>query len=275
MARAPDERQEQAKELFLQGMKLIDISKALEVPVGTIRSWKKRYNWDKKSNATLHKRKRNVAKAKGGQRGNQNAIGNHGGAAPEGNKNAVTTGEFETLLFDCLDLEEQRLVQAVPEDKQALLMQEIQLLTVRERRMLKRIELLRNAADEENKIAVGETGMTAVGHKKGLEKDKETDLLEYRGKLGQIQNIEDALTRVQARKQAAIDALHRYGVDDARLEIEAKRLEMAARKSGDLDEEEQEDDGFLEALDSSAADDWRNDESLKENAENEEETSNI
>ncbi len=29
MARAPDERQEQAKELFLQGMKLIDISKAL------------------------------------------------------------------------------------------------------------------------------------------------------------------------------------------------------------------------------------------------------
>lgn len=154
-------------------------------------------------------------------------------------------------------------------------MQEIQLLTVRERRMLKRIELLRNAADEENEIVVGETGMTAVGHKKGLEKDKETDLFEYRGKLGQIQNIEDALTRVQARKQAAIDALHRYGVDDTRLEIETKRLEMAARKLGDLDEEEQEDDGFLEALDSSAADDWRNDESLKENAENEEETSNI
>ena len=95
------------------------------------------------------------------------------------------------------------------------------------------------------------------------------------GSWGQIQNIEDALTRVQTRKQAAIDALHRYGVDDTRLEIETKRLEMAASKLGDLDEEEQEDDGFLEALDSSAADDWRNDESLKENAENEEETSNI
>ncbi len=43
-------------------------------------------------------------------------------------------------------------------------------LTVRERRMLKRIELLRSAADEENKLAAGETGMTAVGNKKGLEK---------------------------------------------------------------------------------------------------------
>ena len=73
MARGPDDRQEQAKELFLQGMKLIDISNSLEVPVGTIRSWKKRYNWASNPNATLQKKKRNVAKAKGGQRGNQNA----------------------------------------------------------------------------------------------------------------------------------------------------------------------------------------------------------
>ena len=243
MVRAPDERQEQAKELFLQGMKLIDISKALEVPVGTIRSWKKRYNWDKKSNATLHKRKRNVAKAKGGQRGNQNAIGNHGGAAPEGNKNAVTTGEFETLLFDCLEPEEKQLAAAVPNDKEQLLFQEIQLLTVRERRMLKRIENLRQA------------DFTTVKKKKGTEKDKWTDLDEKHATLGQIQNIEDALTRVQARKQAAIDSLHRFGVDDARLEIELMKLEMAALKLGGQ-ETEVEEDGFLEALNTEAGDLW-------------------
>ena len=243
MARAPDERQEQAKELFLQGMKLIDISKALEVPVGTIRSWKKRYNWDKKSNATLHKRKRNVAKAKGGQRGNQNAIGNHGGAAPEGNKNAVTTGEFETLLFDCLEPEEKQLAAAVPNDKEQLLFQEIQLLTVRERRMLKRIENLRQA------------DFTTVKKKKGTEKDKWTDLDEKHATLGQIQNIEDALTRVQARKQAAIDSLHRFGVDDARLDIELMKLDMAALKLGGQ-ETEVEEDGFLEALNTEAGDLW-------------------
>ena len=243
MARAPDERQEQAKELFLQGMKLIDISKALEVPVGTIRSWKNRYNWDEKSNATLHKRKRNVAKAKGGQRGNQNAIGNHGGAAPEGNKNAVTTGEFETLLFDCLEPEEKQLAAAVPNDKEQLLFQEIQLLTVRERRMLKRIENLRQA------------DFTTVKKKKGTEKDKWTDLDEKHATLGQIQNIEDALTRVQARKQAAIDSLHRFGVDDARLEIELMKLDMAALKLGGQ-ETEVEEDGFLEALNTEAGDLW-------------------
>ena len=252
MARAPDARMEQARDLFLEGKKLIEISDLLKIPEGTIRSWKNRYDWD---NATLQKKKRNVAKKKGGQPGNKNAAGNRGGSAPGKNKNAVTTGEFETLLFDCLNLEEQRLVQAVPEDKQALLMQEIQLLTVRERRMLKRIELLRNAANEENKLAAGETGMTAVGHKKGLENDKETDLLEYRGKLGQIQNIEDALTRVQARKQAAIDALHRYSVDDARLEIETMKVDLAALKLGGQ-EQEVEDDGFLEALNTEAQELW-------------------
>lgn len=243
MARAPDERQERAKELFLQGMKLIDISKALEVPVGTIRSWKKRYNWDKKSNATLHKRKRNVAKAKGGQPGNQNAIGNHGGAAPEDNKNAVTTGEFETLLFDCLEPEEKQLAAAVPNDKEQLLFQEIQLLTVRERRMLKRIENLR------------QEDFTTVSRKSGIEKGKMTDLSEDRATLGQIQNIEDALTRVQARKQAAIDSLHRFGVDDARLEIELMKLDMAALKLGGQ-ETEVEEDGFLEALNTEAGDLW-------------------
>lgn len=243
MARAPDERQEQAKELFLQGMKLIDISKALEVPVGTIRSWKNRYNWDEKSNATLHKRKRNVAKAKGGQPGNQNAIGNHGGAAPEGNKNAVTTGEFETLLFDCLEPEEKQLAAVVPNDKEQLLFQEIQLLTVRERRMLKRIENLRQA------------DFTTVKKKKGTEKDKWTDLDEKHATLGQIQNIEDALTRVQARKQAAIDSLHRYGVDDARLQIELMKLDMATLKLGGQ-ETEVEEDGFLGALNTEARELW-------------------
>lgn len=60
MARAPDTRMEQARELFLKGKKLIEISELLGVPEGTIRSWKNRYNWD---DATLQK-KRNVAKEK-------------------------------------------------------------------------------------------------------------------------------------------------------------------------------------------------------------------
>ena len=61
MARAPDPKAAQAKEMFLAGKKLIEISAALDVPEGTVRSWKNRYGWDSNANATLQKPKHNVA----------------------------------------------------------------------------------------------------------------------------------------------------------------------------------------------------------------------
>ena len=240
MARAPDPRIEKAKAMYLEGMKLVEIASQLNLPEGTVRRWKSTHKWENersdKNSERSEKRKR------GAQPGNKNSSG-----GPPGNKKAVTTGELETLSFDCLEPEARRLAQAVPEDKETLLMQEIQLLTVRERRMLKRIDLLRQSPDDSDEVSGDETGMTVVSHKMGIEKDKDTDLREYQGKLGQIQHIEEALTRVQARKQAAIDALHRYGVDDARLEIEMMKLDLAALKLGGQ-EQELEDDGFLDAL---------------------------
>ena len=100
MARAPDARVEQAKELFLSGKKLIEIAQLLGVPEGTVRSWKNRYKWDGSDNATLQKQKRNVAKRRGAPPGNKNAVGNRGGAAPLKNKNAEKYGFFSKYLPD-------------------------------------------------------------------------------------------------------------------------------------------------------------------------------
>lgn len=46
MARAPDQRVEQARKLYAKGLKLIEIAGTLGVPEGTVRSWKNRYDWD-------------------------------------------------------------------------------------------------------------------------------------------------------------------------------------------------------------------------------------
>ena len=240
MARAPDPKIEKAKAMYLEGMKLVEIASQLNLPEGTVRRWKSTHKWE--SERSNKKSERSKKRKRGAQPGNKNSSG-----GPPGNKKAVTTGEFETLLFDSLEPEERRLAQAVPADKQTLLMQEIQLLTVRERRMLQRIDLLRKSQDTLEEVSGNEMKMVAVSCKQGTEMDKDTDICEYQTKMRQIQNIEDALTRVQARKQAAIDALHRYGVDDARLEIEMMKLDLAALKLGDQ-EQEIEDDGFLDAL---------------------------
>ena len=252
MARAPDQRVTQAKALYDKGLKLIDIANQLGIPEGTVRSWKNRYNWD----CNVAKEKRNVAKRKGGQPDNKNAEG-HG--APLKNKNAVKTGEFETLFFDTLNSEEQQLIAMVQPDKEQLLLQEIRLLTVRERRMLKRIKALRQLEEKESEAGPdGEiipAGMSVTEYSSGIEKGKPTELKKYEGILGQIQTIEDALTRVQARQQKAIEMLHKFGYDDARLELETMRFEFELLKQ-DGQSEDNEDDGFLDAMNTSAESIW-------------------
>lgn len=69
MARAPDARAQQAKELFLSGVKLVDISRQLDVPEGTVRRWKSTYKWDsersdEKSERSERKRAKNERKEK-------------------------------------------------------------------------------------------------------------------------------------------------------------------------------------------------------------------
>lgn len=132
MARAPDPKAAQAKEMFLAGKKLIEIAETLGVPEGTVRSWKNRYGW---ANATLQKPKRNVARKRGGQPGNKNAVG-HGGTGPPGNKNAVTHGTYETIYLQALPEEERAIFDAIEETDR--LDGEIRILRLKLTRLLSR-----------------------------------------------------------------------------------------------------------------------------------------
>jgi uncharacterized protein YjcR len=234
---------------YQTGMKYKDIAEKYGVTINTVKSWKTRYQWSKDNKKGVHTKSEKVCTQKGGQPGNKNAVGNKGGAPPKENKNAVKTGEFETLFFDALEEDEKKLIGMVQLDKEQLLLQEIQLLTVRERRMLKRIEDIKQAAADQ--IESDAPGMTAVKYRIGIDENT----TEYTGILGQIQAVEDALTRVQARKQKAIDSLHRYGYDDARLELEVMRLELEIMKQDNPDQEI-EDDGFMSAMNEGAAEIW-------------------
>ena len=62
MARAPDKRIEQARKLYLQGKKLVEIASQLNLPEGTVRRWKCTHKWDsersdKKSERSEKKKK--------------------------------------------------------------------------------------------------------------------------------------------------------------------------------------------------------------------------
>lgn len=64
MARAPDGRIEQAKAMYLKGMKLVEIASQLSIPEGTVRRWKCTHKWDnersdKKANVRKRKNEEN------------------------------------------------------------------------------------------------------------------------------------------------------------------------------------------------------------------------
>lgn len=69
MARAPDPRIEQAKAMYQQGMKLVEIASQLELPEGTVRRWKCTHDWDnersdknsERSDKKKEKKKKEVA----------------------------------------------------------------------------------------------------------------------------------------------------------------------------------------------------------------------
>jgi len=46
LARSPNEKAEEARKLYKGGMKLVEIASQLEVPAGTVRRWKSTYHWD-------------------------------------------------------------------------------------------------------------------------------------------------------------------------------------------------------------------------------------
>lgn len=91
MPKARSSKVDEALALYRQGVKLIEISRRLEVPEGTVRRWKCTYDWDGKKTERSRKKKPSARK-RGGQPGNKNATG------PPGNKNAEKFGFLSKYL---------------------------------------------------------------------------------------------------------------------------------------------------------------------------------
>ena len=77
--------------------------------------WKSRDKWNvvQQSSERCTTKK---SKPHGAPKGNKNAVGNAGGAAPEGNVNAIKHGAYQNLYADFLPSEERELYEQMPSD---------------------------------------------------------------------------------------------------------------------------------------------------------------
>lgn len=200
----------------------------------------KKHKWTRESNQSIT------------HIGNKNALGNKGGpGAGEGNKNAVTTGEYETIFFDVLSSEEQQLYEQLNiQNKQNCIEQEYKMLAIREYRILKRIKLLQ---DKEKDMNIERIVKRQYNSNNSNEIETVTEAINT---ITPLQKLEDSLTRIQDAKRKCLDSLHRMQNDDRKLELDIIRLEMDAAREDSTNTEDLRDDSFIKALNDTTENVW-------------------
>lgn len=282
MARKRDPRRDQAKEIWLKsnGKKVLkELANELNVSDSQIRKWKSIDKWADELKGNVTNSKSNVTNKGGAPPGNKNAVGNKGNKSaspPKRNKNAVKTGEYETIFADLLSDEEKDIYSNMNDDPFFILEEEIRILKIRQYRMLKRIKDAEAGLNDEEverlqqlrkvkEPSVIDGKMVTV--KREVLKDVQITRKTFR-KLDDILAIEDALTRVSNQLTKSIKQLNElslsqdkkvlFGRQTEKLDAEIRRLKI---QNGDIGPEEIGDDGFMDAIKNIATDSevWNDD----------------
>ena len=249
MARARDPNRNRAFEIYKEHNGNIQNSekyKILDVPEKKISGWKCKDKWNQKLNGVLQKDTEYSKRKKGGQPGNKNAEG-HGGTGPPGNKNAEKYGFFSKYLPD----ETKEIFDAIENaDPLDLLWHQIQIAYA----AIVRAQRIAYVKDHQDRT------INKIG-----EKDGET-VSEERWEVQEAWDKQNNFLKAQARAQAELSRMIKQYDEmlhanwELATEEQKTRIQSMKAKAQLNDVEETADDGFLEALNSSAAEDWNDEE---------------
>lgn len=291
MARERSPERHKAKLMWLGSggtMKLKDIAAALSIPESRVRKWKSMDRWEDELNGSAEAGSKgsvpngtngSTPKSRGAPKGNKNAAGNRGGAPP-GNKNAIgnsggpggpyrnkkalKTGMYETIFLDALEPDEQDMFDQIDTSPVVQLEEQLKMLTLQERRHMKRVKLLEEGlTDEERKtkqelmqrkdkvpITSPKSGkeITVPVVTEGMKVTEITTVVT--SKLDKILKQEDALVKTRDKKLRVINLIASLHQEEEKLRIARERLELDKYKAlGHGDESEggndvdDEDDG--------------------------------
>lgn len=289
--RSPDadkrsvERKE-AERIYLEAkgdIKLVDIAKKLGLPDNKVRKWKSLDDWEGKlhpqqyskgkkkqvERSTSKKRERSSTdkgsvppKNKGGApKGNQNAKGGKGNPFPV---KPLKHGGYSKQYWAGLDEEEQRILDEIDEDPILLLTESIKLLTVREYRIRRAIDMYKEKESKKENLYISTTMLQKTQRKfkddeekeeyerairKKIEKgerlpgESETLLTTTQSTMDLRIRLQKELTSVTNQKTKAIEALAKLqqekegsaGDNDA-IKIWAEKVRIMRSKGGGKDD---------------------------------------
>lgn len=248
MARKRDPRRDEAKRTWLESngeKQLKEIASELNVSDSQIRKWKSQDKWSAELKSNVTNGKSNVTNQGGAPIGNQNAKGNKGNSRaspPMGNKNALKTGEYETIFFETLSEEEKDIYSSLNDDPSFVLSEEIRLLKIRQLRMMKRIKQAESGLNEEEierlqQLRKIKTPIEKDGRKLEIKREVMQDVQVSRKthrKIDDILSIEDSLTRISNQLAKAIKQMNELYITDYKTDLMKAQTEKIQAETADI-----------------------------------------
>lgn len=276
MPKAKDARADKAFEMYKQGLKLIEIANQLGIAEGTVRSWKNRYKWDDGGNATLQKKEkkeRNVAKKIATQTNDASWVEIEHEYVTDISRNPCSLEDLARKYSIPIQTIKDQSATGKWSDKRAeyKLKTNQKLIEKSSDADADRIVRLLSIADkaaEKAEQALGELEQYVVRDKKKVK------TVEYKDNtaIGKpTKEIIDETERINiasgpidrlglSQVTGALKNLKEIYMIPAALEKQSAETALLKAKVQTDDEEETADDGFLEALQGSAAEDWMDEE---------------
>ncbi|EOB1383317.1 phage terminase small subunit [Enterococcus hirae] len=248
MARKRDPRRDEAKRIWLESngeKQLKEIASELNVSDSQIRKWKSQDKWSAELKSNVTNAKGNVTNRGGAPFGNQNAKGNKGNSRaspPIGNKNALKTGEYETIFYETLSDEEKDIYSNLNNDPSFVLSEEIRLLKIRQLRMMKRIKQAESGLNEEEierlqQLRKIKTLIEKDGRKLEIKREVMQDVQVIRKihrKIDDILSIEDSLTRISNQLAKAIKQMNELYITDYKTDLMKAQTEKIQAETADI-----------------------------------------
>lgn len=229
-----EEQRAAAYELYLQGQKYQEIADAVGVTLSAVKSWATRY-W--KQDKLQPKKVATKRKHKGGQPGNKNATG------PPRNQNARKHGLFSKWLPE----EVQEIVGELKSmDPLDILWENIQLQYA----AILRAQKIMWVQDHDDKTSkVNFDGEKGTGYLIQMAWDKQAGFMSAQSRaMGELRSMIKQYDEMLHKDWEAATDEQKARI--AQLKAQTNKLQ------GTDDTEDMENDGFLEALNTSAKDDW-------------------
>ncbi len=261
--RGPDsdkrsEERKLAEKMFLDSngkAKLVDIAEKMKLPPSKIRKWKSMDGWEEKlhpSGAEKGKKKQverstcdkgsvPPKKGAGAPKGNKNAKGHHNPVPPP---DTTKHGGYSAVYWDTLSEEERALIEDMPKSEEELLIEQIQLFSVRERRIMTAINKYRNS-DSPVALSFNQRSERKRAFENDEDKEEYARRISEKIKAGErlpgneystftqtenkdqiIARLESELSNVQSKKTKAIEALAKLHLENRKLDGDNKGNEV-------------------------------------------------